>query len=334
MGTLTPNEAYQAIAAEVEDWQATAPGTKITEKVNKERRDRLNALDSQCAWEEGTAIKAFQAMVKAKRKARSHVRSHAKESDARMAQPSTPLDHCAQAVALAAGLHESNELVGAVAEACSLNQFSVKDWAARWRRSDSHGDRARKHGLDVNVATSTVMAAAGSASAGTSALDSTAAAAASGTLAAPSLAALRKLERDEQIAELRKLHSWLKTGGALSALASVSSILQGRAPHAAALLAAVRGASTRAPPAPLAPRTTKSRSSTQLEDCTTRRQTRRTSPTQCYGARSRRRRPWHGRRMALLPRRGLPSSASSWRRRATTSSRAACSTSQAAFSQP
>lgn len=115
-----------------------------------------------CAWEEGTAIKAFQAMVKAKRKARSHVRSHAKESDARMAQPSTPLDHCAQAVALAAGLHESNELVGAVAEACSLNQFSVKDWAARWRRSDSHGDRARKHGLDVTVAASTVMAAAGS----------------------------------------------------------------------------------------------------------------------------------------------------------------------------
>ena len=255
----------------MEDWQATAPGTKITEKVNKERRDRLYALDGQCAWEEGTAIKAFQAMVKAKRKARSHVRSHAKESDARMAQPSTPLDHCAQAVALAAGLHESNELVGAVAEACSLNQFSVKDWAARWRRSDSHGDRARKHGLDVTVAASTVMAAAGSASAGTSALDSTAAAAASGTLAAPSLAALRKLERDEQIAELRKLHSWLKTGGALSALASASSILQGRAPHAAALLAAVRGASTRAPPAPLAPRTTKSRSSTQLDDCTTRR---------------------------------------------------------------
>ena len=182
-------------------------------------------------------------MVKAKRKARSHVRSHAKESDARMAQPSTPLDHCAQAVALAAGLHESNERDGAVAEACGLNPFSVKDWAARWRRSDSDGDRARKHGLDV----------------------------AADTLAAPSLAALRKLERDEQIVELRKLHSWLKTGGALSALASASSILQGRAPHAAALLAAVRGASTRAPPAPLAPRTTKSRSSTQLDDCTTRR---------------------------------------------------------------
>jgi hypothetical protein len=110
----------------VEDWQATAPGTKITEKVNKERRDRLDALDGQCAWEEGTAIKAFQAMAKAKRKARSHVRSHAKESDARMAQPSTPLDHCAQAVALAAGLHESNELVGAVAEACGLNVLSQR----------------------------------------------------------------------------------------------------------------------------------------------------------------------------------------------------------------
>jgi hypothetical protein len=181
------------------------------------------------------------------------------------------------------------------------------------------------------------MAAAGSASAGTSSLDSTAAAAAAaGTLAAPLLAALRKLERDEQIAELRKLHvhSWLKTGGALSALASASSILQGRAPHVAALLAAVRGASTRAPPAPLAPRTTKSRSSTQLDDCTTRRQMRRTSPTQCYGARSRRRRRWHGRQTALLPRRGPPSSAgSSRRRRATTSSRAACST-QEAFSRP
>ena len=231
-GTLTQNEvqAHQAIAELVEDWQAKAPGTKITEKVNKERRERLEALDGQCAWEEGTAIKTFQAMVKAKRKARSHVRSHAKESDARMAQPSTPLDHCAQAVALAAGLHESNERVGAVAEACGLNPFSVKDWAARWRRSDSDGDRARKHGLDV----------------------------AADTLAAPSLAALRKLERVEQIVELRKLHSWLKTGGALSALASASSILQGLAPHAAALLAAVRGASTRAPPAPLAPRATKS----------------------------------------------------------------------------
>jgi hypothetical protein len=42
------------------------------------------------------------------------------------------------------------------------------------------------------------------------------------------------------------------------------------------------------------------------------------SPTQCYGARSRRRRRWHGRQTALLPRRGPPSSAGSSKRRAST----------------
>ena len=137
---LSPEQA-QAIALEVGDWQARAPGTKLTEHVNRARCSRLDLLDASSGWPPGRARSVFQACARALRKTRSHERSHAKESAARASQPSTPLDHFAQAVALSAGLHETStkELGEAMAEACGLNPFSVSDWGRRWRRMDKDG---------------------------------------------------------------------------------------------------------------------------------------------------------------------------------------------------